>query len=245
MKTLSKFLSVLIAIMMISGLAACKNAETSSTNSSSDNGNSSLYKYKNVVPPEISSDDRVMSVFFDISYYNVENYAEIYLGKKFKIVAEFDGIEISAPSDFKTLTDKGFTVAEGTFEGDSIIYAGDKQVITFKSPGGHLLSAEFYNGSAKSKKISECSLVKYSSQSDPDDADSINEYLSVNGISALSSLSEVITKLGYPSHFHKENNDLYSLDYFLDKNDLRNRITIFANPEEDVITSVSFCDYTK
>ena len=235
---------VLVLALTLTLLTACSEVETSSSPKKASKSNSADagYRYKDVVPPEISSDDRVMSTFVDISLYNVENYAEIYLGKNFKITAEFDGIKITAPSDYKTLTDNGFTVAENqNYNGDSPLYAGDKQFITFKSPNGNYLNAEFYNDSAKSKAINECVLVKYECKND----DINGACLTVNGISHSSSLSEVITKLGYPSHFHKEDNGLYSLDYFLDKKDLRNRITVYANTEEDTITSISFCDYTK
>lgn len=238
----------LTALLMLSLtlLGACSSVDTSSSTNETNTVSDTSYKYKDVVPPEISSDDRVMSVFFDITYYNVENYAEIYLGKDFKLSGEFDGIALEAPSNFETMTKKGFTVAEGnTLNGDSVIYAGDKKFITFKSPNGRLLSAEFFNDSAKSKKISDCLLVKFDNNDKLDKDKEIYPYLSVNGISGTSSLSEVITKLGYPSHFHREGKDFYSLDFFLDKKDLRNRITVYVNPAEDIVTAVSFSNYTK
>ncbi len=241
-KSISR-LFILVLVLTLTVLTACSEVDTSSSETASKkNSVDTGYKYKDVIPPEISSDDRVMSAFIDISLYNVENYAEIYLGKDFKINAVFDGITIKAPADFKFLTDNGFTVADNqAYNGKSLLYAGDKEYITFKSPSGNLLNALFYNDSAKSKAVEDCILVKYECQSNFEN----NEHLSVNGVSRSSALSEVITKLGYPSHFHKENDGQYSLDYFLDKKDLRNRITIYANTDEDTVTSVSFSDYTK
>lgn len=227
-------------------LSACNPVEDSMGTPTEEEIETPKYKYKDVVPLSIPSDDRVMSVFFDITYYNVENYAEIYLGKDYKITGEFDGIKLTAPSDYSTLIKGGFVLDDkNDFSDKSIVYAGDKHTLTFKSPNGYTLDAVFYNDQAQSKKLSECILVKYECKNDSTDPNTIKSLLSVNGISFSSSLSEVITKLGYPSHFHKENDNLYSLDYFLDKDDLRNRITVFAYPAEDSVTSISFCKYTK
>lgn len=249
MKKIFKTTFALLLTVGLIFLSACNPVEDSMGTPPEEEMETPQYKYKDIVPPSIPSDDRVMSVFFDITYYNVENYAEIYLGKDYKITGKFDGIKLEAPSDYNTLIKNGFVLADNAdnngVDGDSIVYAGYKNTLTFKSPNGYNLDAVFYNDQAQSKKLSECTLVKYECKNDSNNPETIKSLLSVNEISFASSLSEVITKLGYPSHFHKEDDNLYSLDYFLDKDDLRDRITVFAYPAEDSVTSISFCKYTK
>ena len=247
MKKALKSLIVAILTLGILFLTSCSDVEKATKPATEKKTTESVeYKYKDIVPPEISSDDRVMTTFLDITYYNVENYAEIYLGNDYNVSAEFDGIKLSAPSDYETIIKSGFTLDENSeYSGDSVIYAGDKCFAYFKSPNGNTLVCEFYNDSAKSKQVKECLLIKYKCFNNMSDAEQIFPYFYINGFSGSSSLSEVITKLGYPSHFHKESDNLYSLDYFFDKKDLRSRITVYAIPTEDTVTSVAYCNYKK
>ncbi|MCQ2450431.1 MAG: hypothetical protein MJ080_00435 [Clostridia bacterium] len=200
-------------------------------------------RYENIVPPEIPSDDKVMPTFLDISYYNVENYSEIYLGKKFEVKTLYDGVELTAPSDYKTFIQKGFSQINNDINENSRILANEKCVIRFKNAEGHLIDVTFYNHDSRSKPLSECSLIKYDSSLGNIFGSKDVGNFSVNGISNCSSLSEAITILGFPSHFHKESKDIYSIDYFFSKKDLRSRITIYAKPNEDSITAISYAFY--
>ena len=245
MKKVLRTLVIALLSLGIAFLTSCTTPEKATKPVTKKKTEESVqYKYKDIVPPEISSDDRVMTAFLDITYYNVENYAEIYLGNDYNVSAEFDGTELTAPSKYDDLLESGFVLDENSeYKSDSVIYAGDKCFVTFKGPKENILTCEFYNDSAKSKEVKDCILVKYGNFINLSDAGKIYPNFYINGFTGSSSLSEVITKLGYPSHFHKLNDNLYLLDYFFDKNDLRSRITIHAIPTEDTVTSVAYCRY--
>ena len=74
-----KLLSILLCITFLLSLTACSKADKKYgvENVDSSAKGSSL--------PEISSLDNNMPKYFDISRYDEENYAEIYLGKKYEI----------------------------------------------------------------------------------------------------------------------------------------------------------------
>ncbi len=237
MKKTVRTVALILLCFFVTFLSACREAETDL----SDNANVldkevAAEKYKNIDAPEIPSDDTVMTPFLDISFYNVENYSEIYLGDDFKVDALFDNTKISLPATYSEMAKKGFSFIETSdFNENSLLYAGDKQTAYLVNKNGFVLSAVFYNNSNESKKASKCDIVKFELAND---AEQIPNFR-INGISSASSLSEAITFLGYPSHFHDEGNGIYLLDYFFSKKDLRNRISLHVNPAEDTVVSIS------
>lgn len=222
-------------------LSACSKVETDiSSDANLLDKEVAAEKYKNIDAPEIPSDDIVMTQFLDISFYNVENYSEIYLGKEFKVKANFDNSKITLPSTYAYIKKNGFSfVEQSDLSENSMLYAGNKHTVSLVNEHGFILNAVFYNASNESKQVKDCDIVKFSL---PDVADQFGT-LSINGIQKGSSLSEAITFLGYPSHFHDEGNGLYLLDYFFSKNDLRNRISLYVNPAEDTVNSITFTKY--
>lgn len=200
--------------------------------------------YEDITESEIMSSDRVMSKFFDITKFDEENYANIYLGKKFKIQAEFLSEEIPVPvklDDFKKL---GWTLAEGNlYNGSSLVFAYETVDVTFVNEQGVELKAQMYNSSRSSVKLSECYIVKFFIENNYYvDSEGYNAF-NVNGITNGMAITDVVDILGTPSHFYKVSDTCYYLDYFITKKDRRNGITIYVNPVDDVILSVEFSYY--
>ena len=89
MKKSAKILIVYVIVLLSAVLCACSPIdEDYGVTSNQENGGEAMAAPK-TENTTIMSSDRVMSKFFDISLFDEENYSDIYLGKRFKINAEF------------------------------------------------------------------------------------------------------------------------------------------------------------
>lgn len=246
--SMNKILKLFLIFAVLLSVAACspvdKNYGVSSTVVSSEKISESAKSADTVSEAPIMSSDRVMSKYFDISVFDEENYANIYLGKKFEINAVFAGDTLSVPTKLSELEDIGWFLADGnTYDKGSLVFAYETIDITLKNEAGVKLSAQMYNSSRSSVKLSECYVVKFFLENgfykNPDGYNAFN----INGITNSMAITDVIEALGTPSHFYRVSDNCYYLDYFITKKDRRNGITVYINPVDDLILSVEFSHY--
>ena len=192
----------------------------------------------------IMSSDRVMSKYFDISLFDEENYADIYLGKKFKIDALYLDETLSVPSTLEEMSAKGWSLCDGNiYDEDSLVFAYETIDVVFKNEDGIKIKAQMYNSSRSSVKLSKCYVVKIFIENDfYKDSENYKKF-NINGITNSMAITDVIHTLGTPSHFYKVSDSCYYLDYFITKKDRRNGITVYINPIDDLILSVEFSYY--
>ena len=245
MRKCLKSLAVLLILSVFVSLAACSPVETGSEIEENSSVFDSETKYENIEVPQISSEDTVMPTYFDISLYNVENYSDIYLGKKYKFKITYAGNAIEVPTTYKKMISKGFTLAESEeYSEKSIILAGKTMKAAFVNEYGNRLDAVFHNASNSSVQLRDCRIVKFRiSENNLFVENSSYGQFFVNGVTNQSAITDIIEYLGAPSHFYGVNENEYYLDYFLSKDDLRNRITVYINPEEDCVKSIEFSKY--
>lgn len=200
--------------------------------------------YNEIAESEIMSSDRVMSKYFDITVFDEENYANIYLGKKFKIEAKFLSEEVIVPAKLDEMAEMGWTLAEGNiYNSGALVFAYETVEVTFVNKDGVLLDAQMYNSSRSSVKLSECYVVKFFINNNYYVDNTNYHEFNINGITNGMAITDVVDILGTPSHFYKVSDTCYYLDYFITKKDRRNGITVYVNPVDDVITSVEFSYY--
>ena len=77
-----KLLATLMSVVLIILLSACSEVETASDALPDE---TDLKSTSYVKLPEVEKKKKKMSAYFDISPFDEENYANIYLGKKFKM----------------------------------------------------------------------------------------------------------------------------------------------------------------
>jgi len=241
-KTFTRLVSVFCIFCFVS-LCACSPVDR--TNSSETESTTTKIDYSNVKIPEISSDDSVMPTYLDISLYNAQNFAEIYLSKKFKLKTTYCGVEIDLPCTYKDMLDKNFTlVGNEEYAENSIILAGKTLKVRFQNENGKQIIAVFDNSSNSSVELKKCRIVKiivpqnelYSENS------AFGEFW-VNGITNHSAITDIIEYLGAPSHFYAVNDSQYYLDYYISANDLRPILRVFIDSREDVVTAIEFAKY--
>lgn len=204
----------------------------------------SIKSIKDISHPTIMSSDRIMSKYVDISLFDEENYAEVYLGKRFKFNVSVESNELSVPTTIKAIGKSGWKLVENSqYNFDSMVFAGESVDAVFENEQGKQIKALFYNSSNKSVKLSKCKIVKFRIENDfytnPDNYIEFN----VNGINNKLAITDIIDNLGTPSHFYSISGDNYYLDYFVSKDDRRNGITVHINPVDDSITAVEFSHY--
>lgn len=244
---MNKFLKLFLTFAVLISVSACSPIEKGSTSSEAgtvDSDRSSVKSVESVPDMQIMSTDRVMSKFFDISVFDEENYANIYLGKKFEINAEFAGGTLPVPAKLDELENIGWSLAEGNaYDKGSLVFAYETIDITLTNGNGLKISAQMYNSSRSSVKLSECYVVKFFLENDfYENLDSYNAF-NVGGITNSMAVTDVIETLGTPSHFYEVSEDCYYLDYFISKKDRRNGITVYINPVDDLVLSVEFSYY--
>jgi len=236
---------IIIAIMAIS-VVACSPVEKGGNSSSqqlnelkeiNDNAES-------LTTAPIMSSDRVMSNYFDISLFDEENYSDIYLGKKFKIDAEFAGDKFNVPCKISDLAEMGWTLSDGNiYDENSLVFSYETINAQFQNEQGVNVSVQFYNSSRSSVRLSECYVVKFIIQNDfYTNPESYNAF-KVNDITNTMAITDIINTLGTPSHFYAVSEECYYLDYFISRRDRRNGITIYINPIDDSIISIEFSYY--
>lgn len=192
----------------------------------------------------IMSSDRVMSKFFDISLFDEENYANVYLGKKFEISANYAGYELSVPTKISDMKEIGWNLADGNdYNENSLVFAYETIDAVLVDKNGVKVSVQFYNSTTSSVKLSECYIVKFIINNGFYKNPKKYNKFDVNGINNKMAITDIINILGTPSHFYRVSEKSYYLDYFITEEDRRNGITVYINPQDDSITSIEFSYY--
>lgn len=236
----------LLALLLLTSFAACSPIDhdygVSSEVATAEEQSAKTTNESN--EPAIMSSDRVMSKYFDISLFDEENYAEIYLGKKFTINAEYAGDSFKVPSKISDVEEIGWTLADGNiYDENSLVFSYETVDAVLQNENGLKLAVQFYNSSRSSVKLSECYIVKFRIENDfYQNPQSYNEF-DINGINNQMAITDIIYTLGTPSHFYEVSDSCYYLDYFITKKDRRNGITVYINPQEDSVTAIEFSYY--
>lgn len=199
----------------------------------------------NVKIPEIKSDDANMPTFFDISLYDEENYADIYLGKDYKYKVTYSGGVLEVPTNYKNMVKAGWNFVETEeIKLDSKIMAGKSVIVQFEDSYGKVISAVFYNKANSSKALIGCPIVKFIiGENFLYNPESKYGQFWINGVTNESAITDVIECLGEPSHFYAVDGNNYYLDYYLTEKDKRSKITVYIDIQNDSVTKAEFSLY--
>lgn len=247
---LKKFVVIYVVLTLCAGICGCSKADKDY--GVSDETQVPSEPVKTVVDPEyvypnIMSDDAVMPKFIDISLYDEENYADIYLGDKFELNAVYDGVNIKLPITYREIKKLGWQLAEnGEYDVNSLILAGKTIKAELKNKNGKEITAYFYNTEDSSVRLKKCNIVKLKIEEnsfyEADEADEHGAF-NINGITNDMVMTDIINIMGAPSHFYHEGDNEYYLDYFVSKDDRRNGITVYVDIDDDSITAIEFSMY--
>lgn len=194
--------------------------------------------------PEIKSDDEIMPTYVDISLYDEENYADIYLGKDFKYKITYVGSALEVPTTYKNMTQEGWSLVESPeYDENSQILAGKSITTEFINEYNKKITAVFYNSKKSSVSLKKCSIVKFIVKENIIDANAPYGQFFVNGVNNVSAITDIIERLGSPSHFYRVAENKYYLDWFISEKDRRSGITIYVDTAEDRIDSIEFSYY--
>ncbi len=237
------FLACISIVIIASLLSGCSIFDKDY--GTSEQVTSSVQKRENIKIPEIKSDDSVMPTFFDISIYDEENYADIYLGKKYNYQVTYSGCALSLQSSYNDMVKNGFKLLEtDEIKAASKLMAGKSAKASFEDSYGKQITAVFYNKSNSIKTLVSCPIVKLCvNENFLYNTESVYGQFWVNGVSNESAITDVIECLGEPSHFYAINENDYYLDYFLTKEDKRSKIRVYINVPNDCVTGVEFSLY--
>lgn len=246
---MKKIVSLLMCCAIVLSLAGCrkfddgkedKGKKTSSTSTVSKSS-----PYEDITIPEIKSDDSVMPTYVDISIYDEENYADVYLGEDFKYDVKYDGMEISVPTTYDQFVSQGWKLEESNlYNENSQILVGKSLNIDFVNDNNKKITAVFYNNGLTSATVKNCPLVKFIVKENVViKKDSQYGEFNVNGINNTLAITDVIQTLGAPSHFYNASENIYYLDWFITKKDRRSEITIYIDTAEDHICAIEFAYY--
>lgn len=246
MKKARSIMSVFAALFLILSLCACDPVDKDYAVSSEPAvlKDTPAPAPDDVSRPAIMSDDGIMPRYVDISVFDEENYADIYLGKKFKFNVTYAGDEFTVPTTLSALEKNDWRLAEASsYDVDSMIYACESVDAVFENDNGDRISAVFFNSSNSSVKLSKCNIVKFRIDNNfYSDPQNFSEF-SVNGVNNRMAITDIIDTLGTPSHFYGISEENYYLDYFISEDDRRNGITVYINPTDDAVTAVEFSYY--
>ena len=244
---MKKILSLILCCVCLLSLAACEKFDENYGKSSAkqeQKAEDSKDSGKEIKIPEIKSDDSVMPTYFDISLYDEENYADIYLGEDFEYKITYVGSSLSVPSSYKNLTKDGWSlVLSDEYNEDSQILAGKSMTVEFINEYDKKLTAVFYNNKKSSVSLKKCPIVKFIINENVIDANAPYGLFFVNGVNNVSAITDIIERLGSPSHFYCVSENKYYLDWFITEKDRRSGITIYIDTAEDHIDSIEFSYY--
>jgi hypothetical protein len=231
----------MLVMVFLLTLTACKKADQKY---GVESETADISSAKSTSLPEISSLDDKMPKYFDISQFDEENYADIYLGKKYEIKANFVGTDFELPTTLNDLSLDGWFLKFGSdYNGDSLIYAKETVELVIQNQNKAVATALFYNSSNSSVRLSECDIVKLRFNNNFSKKTEDYDEFNINGVTNTSVITDVIGTLGIPSHFYKKTENTYYFDYFLYKRDRRNKIRVYVNLEKDHITAVEVSKY--
>ena len=246
---MKKFLSLILCLGFVLGLSACEKFDDNYGKSSSavkqeqkveDNTSSEEIKI-----PEIKSDDSVMPTYVDISLYDEENYADIYLGKDFEYKITYVGSAFSVPSSYKNMTEDGWKILSADeYNENSQVLAGKSLEIQFVNDYQKQITAVFYNDKKSSVSLKKCPIVKFIiKENGLLNTESPYGQFWVNGLSNVSAITDTIELLGSPSHFYRVSENKYYLEWFITEKDRRSGITVWVDTAEDHIDAIEFSYY--
>lgn len=194
--------------------------------------------------PTIKSSDQVMPIYFDISLYDEEDYAQIYLGKDFEFDFTYGGSNMKLPTVYSEISAQGWNIYDSAYNENSVIKAGETLEIQLVNKYNKQISATFYNRDTSSVKLSECPIVKFSvKENNSVNSDSVYDQFAVNGVSNFSAITDVINSLGAPSHFETFYENEYRLSYFVSKKDRRDKITVTVDVQNDCVKGIEVAKY--
>lgn len=242
---MKRILSVILCCLFVTLLCACQKFDDNYGKSSSKESTAADSVSKQIKIPEIKSDDSVMPTYIDISLYDEENYADIYLGENFEYKVTYAGSALSVPSSYSNITKEGFKLADSEeYNEDSQILAGKSLTADFVNEYNKKITAVFYNDKKSSVSLKKCPIVKFIvKENELSNPESEYGQFWINGISNVSAITDAIEYLGSPSHFYCISENKYYLDWFITKQDRRSGITVYVDTAEDTIDSIEFSYY--
>ena len=242
---MKRILSVMLCCLFVTLLCACQKFDDNYGKSSSKESTAADSVSKQIKIPEIKSDDSVMPTYIDISLYDEENYADIYLGEKFEYKVTYAGSALSVPSSYANITKEGFKLSDSEeYNEDSQILAGKSLTADFVNEYNKKITAVFYNNKKSSVSLKKCPIVKFIiKENELSNPESEYGQFWINGISNVSAITDAIEYLGSPSHFYCISENKYYLDWFITKQDRRSGITVYVDTAEDTIDSIEFSYY--
>ncbi len=243
MKKIISILVVLALILSCASLVGCSEVDNNyGVESDVEQGEDTVSKFE---IPEIKSSDKVMPTYLDISLYDEENYSDVYLGSKYKYRITYSGSNLSLPTDYKTLIKEGFRIVNPEeYDEKTLVLAGEKVEITFVNEYDNIINVVFYNSGKSSASIKKCDIVKFVIKENYLNVeDSKYGQFWVNGVGNGSAITDVIERLGAPSHFLAVSDTEYHLDYFISRDDKRSGIMVNIDPLNDTVNSIEISYY--
>ncbi len=243
---MKKILSLILCCVFVFALVSCETMDPdygkSSANVAAEKKDEGDPKIK---IPEIKSEDEVMPTYVDISLFDEENYADIYLGKKFEYKVTYGGSTLSVPTSYKQMLKDGWTLVESDeYNEDSQILTGKSITVDFVNQYNKKITAVFHNDRKSSVTLKKCYIAKFIVKENVfTNTDSKYGQFWVNGISNESAITDIIEYLGTPSHFYCVSENKYYLDWFMTEADKRSGITVWVDTAEDSIDAIEFSYY--
>ncbi len=231
-------LSIVFAVC----LTACGELDTSSDISTTED-NTSIEQV--IEKPSIMSEDSVMPKYLDISLYDEENYANVYLGEDFEYDITYCEKAFAVPTDYeKILTDGWKLIESEEYNENTQILTGKLLTVDFVNEDNKKITVVFQNNHDSSEALKDCKPVRFLIKENAlikNESEYGNFW--INGISNTSAITDMIEVLGVPSHFYCISGSDYYLDWFITKEDRRSCITIYVDTAEDDIQAVEFSYY--
>ncbi len=245
---MKRVLSLFLCFIFVLSLSACEKFDENYGKSSAKPGiaeTTQKHSDKDIKTPEIISEDSVMPTYINISLYDEENYADIYLGKDFKYNVTYVGSVLEVPTTYKNMTKSGWTLASSDqYNENSQILAGKSLTVVFTNEYNKEVKAVFYNSKKSSVLLKKCPIVKFIiAENGLLNTESPYGQFWINGVSNVSAITDIVELLGSPSHFYCVSENKYYLDWFITESDRRSGITIYVDTAEDHIDSIEFSYY--
>lgn len=239
-----KALSLILICVFVLSLCGCKTADKTYGEVNESEVVSDAASGGSTALPEITSLDSKMSKYFDISLFDEENYADIYLGKKFEINAVYANSYFSVPTTIEEIAKSGWELVSGSdYDENSLVYAKETVELKLKNEDGAKITALFYNSSNSSVRLSKCDIVKFHVNNNYPKEKKDYDKFNVCGVTNTAVITDIVQILGTPSHFYEKTENSYYFDYFLEKRDRRNKIRVYVDLEDDAVTAVEFSNY--
>lgn len=234
-----KFWALTSVVLILLNLSCCGSIPDGNIDMSTPESVNDTDSYNEL--PDIVTLDKKMANYFDISLFDEENYSNIYLGKKFKFNVTYNDKKLTVPTTLDELKKIDYFIKTGSeYDENSYIFA--KETVTLKFADiNSSFTALFYNSSNTSKRLNKCNIAKIRLENDQNTKNLV--HFNVNGVDNYSSIDDVVTLLGTPSHFYAITDDSYYFDYFIQKSDRRNKIRFFVDLINDNVTAVEISYY--